>query len=89
MPMCLLTKMPDDKIISLGDMVDQGPASKAVIDWFMSNGQAVIGNHEHMMLNHCRKSGYYENRIWELSSVRHVIMLKWINNCSIKAFMLI
>jgi serine/threonine protein phosphatase 1 len=65
--MRLLSKMPDDKVISLGDMVDRGPDSKAVIDWFMSNGHAVIGNHEHMMLDHCRKTGYYESGIWELN----------------------
>ena len=63
----LLTKMPDDEVISLGDMVDRGPDSKAVINWFMSNGRAVIGNHEHMMLDHCRQTGFYEKGMWELN----------------------
>ena len=63
--MRLLAKMPDDGVISLGDMLDRGPASKSVIDWFKSNGRAVMGNHEHMMLNHCRKTGFYEIGMWE------------------------
>ena len=38
----------DDKIISLGDMVDRGPFSPRVVDFFQhsSNASAIIGNHE-------------------------------------------
>jgi hypothetical protein len=65
--MRLLKKMPDDEVISLGDMVDRGPDSKAVIDWFMSNGRALMGNHEHMLLDYCRNTGFYEGGMWELN----------------------
>jgi hypothetical protein len=47
--MALLKKMPDEEVISIGDMVDRGPKSKEVLDFFMKNGRAVLGNHEHMM----------------------------------------
>ena len=62
--MALLKKMPDDEPISLGDMVDRGPRSKEVLEFFMSNGRAILGNHEHMMLDACRKLGYYQPDVW-------------------------
>jgi len=65
--MRLLKKMPDDEVISLGDMVDRGPDSRAVIDWFMSNGRAINGNHEHMLLDYCRKTGFYQEGMWMLN----------------------
>ncbi|TVR22939.1 MAG: serine/threonine protein phosphatase [Anaerolineaceae bacterium] len=41
----------DDQIISLGDMVNRGPDSARVLDFFRYNSQyrvrAVLGNHEH------------------------------------------
>ena len=46
--------MPDDPVISVGDMIDRGPRSKEVLAWFVKHGQAVLGNHEHLML-----SAYY------------------------------
>lgn len=48
--MALLKQMPDEIPVSVGDMVDRGPKSKEVLDFFMKNGKAVLGNHEHMML---------------------------------------
>lgn len=49
----LLAKMPKaDLILSVGDMVDRGPKSKEVLEWFMNtpNTEAIYGNHEDMML---------------------------------------
>lgn len=63
----LLAKMPDDETISLGDMIDRGPDSRAVVEWFMANGRAVLANHEHMMLDHCRGTGYYTPGSWEVN----------------------
>jgi serine/threonine protein phosphatase 1 len=46
----------DDLIITLGDYVDRGPDSKAVIDWLIARHRrggklvALQGNHEQMML---------------------------------------
>ena len=52
----LLEQMPKDAtVISVGDMIDRGPKSKEVIEFFMKNGLAIRGNHEDMLL--C-----YENR---------------------------
>ncbi len=46
---------PDDTLITLGDYVNRGPNTKAVLDWLIqhhANGQliALRGNHEVMML---------------------------------------
>lgn len=47
--LALLKQMPDDEPVSLGDMVDRGPQSDEVVAFFMDNGRAIMGNHEHMM----------------------------------------
>ena len=52
---------PDDTLITLGDYVDRGPDSQAVIDWLLAYGRrgnlvALRGNHEVMMLD-ARDSG--------------------------------
>lgn len=43
----------DDEIISIGDMVDRGPASSEVVKFFMNIqwARAIMGNHER---KHCR-----------------------------------
>jgi serine/threonine protein phosphatase 1 len=46
---------PDDLIVMLGDYVDRGPNSYAVLDWVIANSKtntlvALRGNHELMML---------------------------------------
>ncbi len=63
--LALLKKMPDEEVISVGDMVDRGPKSKEVVDWFMKNGKAIMGNHEHMMVDHLRDNFYYNQGIWQ------------------------
>lgn len=60
----LTKKMPPGEFISLGDMVDRGPDSARVLEWFMKNGKAILGNHEHMMVDYCRSSGYYDRETW-------------------------
>ena len=52
----------EDYLISLGDMVDRGPKSYEVVEWFRqmnlaSQGrvQTIFGNHEHMMLSYYSK----------------------------------
>ncbi|HEY1064610.1 MAG TPA: metallophosphoesterase family protein [Pirellulales bacterium] len=47
---------PDDLLVTLGDYVDRGPDSFAVIDWLIAYGKraklvALRGNHEIMMLD--------------------------------------
>jgi len=59
----LLKKCPDYLPISIGDMVDRGPDSKKVLDFFMKNGKALLGNHEHMMLDYNTYRNY-DYGIW-------------------------
>lgn len=57
--------MPKAPFFSLGDMVDRGPKSKQVIDFFMQDGnKAVLGNHEHFMLDFYFDRKLYDKGIW-------------------------
>lgn len=61
----LVDQMPEGEVISVGDMVDRGPNSRAVLDFFMAPGRrAILGNHEHMMLDYYREGGYYSPGVW-------------------------
>jgi hypothetical protein len=63
--LALLDIMPKGATpVSVGDMVDRGPDSMGVLDFFMGNGLAVLGNHEHMMLDRCTDGGYYNQQAW-------------------------
>lgn len=48
----LLAKMPkENTLIGMGDLIDRGPRSKEVLDFFANNKiQSLKGNHEHMAL---------------------------------------
>lgn len=63
----LLKKMPDQETMSIGDMIDRGPESKAVVDWFMNNGKALLGNHEHMMIDWVFNGPLYDKHIWTMN----------------------
>jgi serine/threonine protein phosphatase 1 len=45
---------PEDRLISVGDLLAKGPDSRAVLEWAMStpNLQCVLGNHELRLLKH-------------------------------------
>jgi len=68
----LLKQMPDDEVVSVGDMIDRGPQSKQVVEWFMKNGKAILGNHEHMMIDYVESnnvedpyySPHYNSGVW-------------------------
>jgi calcineurin-like phosphoesterase family protein len=62
--MALLEKMPSDVPVSLGDMCDRGPKSQEVFDFFMNKGQAILGNHEHMMIDFYEDTKIYDYGIW-------------------------
>lgn len=50
----LVARVPEDMpIVLLGDLVDRGAYSAEVVDWAMNTPRvrAVMGNHEHMMLD--------------------------------------
>ena len=68
----LVEKMPKDaEVICTGDMVDRGPQSKEVVEWFLKgNGRCLMGNHEHMLIESHKdynSSGlpFYEPGLWE------------------------
>lgn len=55
----LIRKMPPGTPISLGDMVDRGPRSRQVLEFFKEYGYAILGNHEHLMLDWLYSKGIY------------------------------
>ena len=64
----LLKQMPDDEPVSVGDMVDRGPRSLEVLEFFRLHGEALLGNHEHMMLDYFKGSGIYVPGLWLMNS---------------------
>lgn len=62
----LIAQMPKGLVISVGDMVDRGPKSMEVLHYFMASidADAIMGNHEHMMLDHHTNGGFYEPGLW-------------------------
>jgi serine/threonine protein phosphatase 1 len=61
----LVGQMPAGEVISVGDMVDRGPDSQRVIEYFMKEGRrAILGNHEHMMVDSLTGGGFYGRGIW-------------------------
>ena len=64
----LLKQMPDDEPVSVGDMIDRGPRSLEVLEFFQLHGEALLGNHEHMMLDYFKGSGIYVPGLWLMNS---------------------
>lgn len=65
--MRLIARAPKDStIVAVGDLVDRGPDSNKVIEYFMANPQhlVVMGNHEHMMLDYLTERKFYGNGAW-------------------------
>lgn len=62
----LIDKMPEGEVISVGDMIDRGPQSKEILDYFMNtpNTQVILGNHEHMMLDFLTYGRFYGDSVW-------------------------
>jgi len=53
---------PDDRLISVGDLICKGPDSRRVMEWAMAqpNLECVLGNHELRFLN-CRRRDVIPN----------------------------
>ncbi len=53
----LVSASPEDRLISVGDLICKGPDSRGVLDWAMStpNVECVLGNHELRFLEHWRR----------------------------------
>ena len=64
--MALLKQCPDEEPVSVGDMIDRGPDSKKVLDFFMKNGRAIFGNHEALMINALvtGRYGHFQDWAW-------------------------
>lgn len=72
--MRLVDRMPKCPCISVGDMIDRGPQSKGVIEFFRSgDNRAVLGNHEHVMLDSYYKRGYYDYGLWGVNDAAPTI----------------
>jgi hypothetical protein len=67
----LIKQSPHSRIIALGDIIDRGPESRQMIEFFIQNPQHItlMGNHEHMFIKtyeqvvENKKSPYYSS-IW-------------------------
>jgi serine/threonine protein phosphatase 1 len=57
-----LKPRPDDRLISVGDLICKGPESRRVVEWAMAqkNLECILGNHELRFLN-CRRRGVIPN----------------------------
>ena len=63
------------RIIALGDIIDRGPESRQMIEFFMNNPQhqTLMGNHEHMMIK------AYENVVNGLRSPYYTLIWVYVN----------
>lgn len=60
----LLKKMPDEEVLAVGDLIDRGPQSRQVVEWFMSHGKALMGNHEHLLIDARKNTAIYPSGTW-------------------------
>lgn len=60
----LIAKMPIGTSLSVGDMIDRGPRSREVVDYFQHHGEALKGNHEDMCLEFYLPTGRYCSTDW-------------------------
>lgn len=71
----LVGKMPPGEVISVGDMVDRGPDSQRVLDYFMKPGRrAILGNHEHLMIDYLTNGGFYDHDVWMWNGGRKTLL---------------
>jgi serine/threonine protein phosphatase 1 len=64
----LVARVPETTfVLAVGDLVDRGPQSKEVVQWFMENqhrADCLMGNHEHMMIDFLDDRGIYYSGVW-------------------------
>lgn len=65
--MLLIDKMPKAVPISVGDMIDRGPHSYKVLEFFRHHGLAVQANHEHLLIDLWEDGKYYDRGMWFLN----------------------
>lgn len=59
----LLGKMPEERTVFLGDLIDRGPESRRVVELVRGHHECVLGNHEHMMMEWVSGRARYGN-VW-------------------------
>lgn len=76
---------PEDRLISVGDLICKGPDSRGVLDWAMSapNLECVLGNHELRFLNCWRRAvvpdvKHYDLETYEQMGTRYEDAMRWI-----------
>lgn len=58
---------PSDRLFSVGDLIDRGPRSWDLLEWFATtqNCHAVLGNHDALLLSSSTRAGRVESlRMW-------------------------
>jgi serine/threonine protein phosphatase 1 len=73
----VLQLVPTDTLFLLGDIIDRGPGSKAVIDYIMelsgsSTLRPIMGNHEFMMLRSLEDENVF--RMWILNGCTQTLI---------------
>lgn len=69
----LLEQMPRVGFLCVGDLIDRGPRSKDVIDFVRAHGRALMGNHEHMMLDRLNGTRLYWDGCWIKNGGEHTL----------------
>lgn len=65
--MRLMVRIPKHlKVISVGDLMDRGPKSFEVMEFFYNNPQYIVlnSNHAHLMLDYLTMGHYYPSGCW-------------------------
>lgn len=67
--MKLLNMMPPGHIISVGDLIDRGPKSREVIEFFRQKSNdleatVLMGNHEHILVDYFQGTEIYPTGCW-------------------------
>ena len=66
--LALLKQIPDDDPVSVGDIIDRGPGSLKVLEFFRNHGKELLRNHEHMMFDYFCHSANYMPGLWLMNS---------------------
>ena len=69
--MRLLAKMPQERTVFLGDLIDRGPKSREVVAFVREKGhECVAANHEHFMIDWVRQNRWYAPTDWVVNGGR-------------------
>ena len=65
---------PEDRLISVGDLICKGPDSKGVLDWAMRarNLRCVLGNHEYRYLQYWKRGLTPDQKPYDLETVHQL-----------------